>query len=120
MKGKYCQKWTIAANWVFYTGDAVTFPSGQYIIDGNSVPLYTERNGYRMPDYHRMDISATYMGKQTRRFKSSWNFSIYNVYARENAYSISFRQSESDPNTTEAVQIALFRFVPSVTWNFKF
>ena len=117
---KLSQKWTLAANWVYYTGDAVTFPSGQYIIDGNSVPLYTERNGYRMPDYHRLDISATYMGKQTRRFNSSWNFSLYNVYAHENAYSISFRESEDNPYENEAVQLSLFSIIPSITWNFKF
>lgn len=117
---KLSKKWSIAANWVYYTGDAVTFPSGQYYIDGNVVPLYTERNGYRMPDYHRLDFSATYWGKQTKRVKSSWNFSLYNVYARENAYSISFRQSEANPESNEAVRLALFSIVPSVTWNFKF
>lgn len=117
---KLTDRWSLAANWVYYTGDAVTFPSGQYYIDGRVVPLYTERNGYRIPDYHRLDFSATFLGKQTRRVKSSWNFSIYNVYARENAYSISFRQSESNPEYNEAVRLALFSIVPSVTWNFKF
>ncbi len=113
-------KWTVSANWIYYTGDAVTFPSGQYVIDGRTVPLYTERNGYRMPDYHRMDLSVTLLGKQTRKIKSSWNFSIYNVYARENAYSISFREKEDEPGVNEAVQVALFSIIPSITWNFKF
>ena len=117
---KLSARWSIAANWVFYTGDAVTFPSGQYYIDGHVVPLYSERNGYRMPDYHRLDFSATLNGKQKRKVKSSWNFSVYNVYARQNAYSISFRQSESNPDVNEAVRLALFSIVPSVTWNFKF
>jgi len=117
---KINKKWTLAANWIYYVGDAVTFPSGQYVIDGRTVPLYTERNGYRMPDYHRMDISATLLGKQTRKIKSSWNFSLYNVYARENAYSISFREKEDFPGVNEAVQISLFSIIPSVTWNFKF
>ncbi|MEZ5084291.1 MAG: TonB-dependent receptor [Bacteroidales bacterium] len=114
------EKWTLSGNWVFYTGDAVTFPSGQYVIDGNTVPLYTERNGYRMPDYHRLDISATLLGDQTRKFKSSWNFSVYNVYARQNAYSITFREKEDFPGVNEAVQTALFSIIPSITWNFKF
>jgi len=117
---KLSDRWTISANWIYYTGDAVTFPSGQYVIDGNTVPLYTERNGYRMPDYHRLDVSATLMGKQTRRFHSSWNFSLYNVYARQNAYSISFREKEDYPGVNEAVQFSLFSIIPSVTWNFKF
>jgi len=114
------RKWTVSANWIYYTGDAVTFPSGQYVIDGQTVPLYTERNGYRMPDYHRLDVSATLLGKQTRKIKSSWNFSLYNVYARENAYSISFREQEDEPGVNEAVQFSLFSIIPSVTWNFKF
>lgn len=113
-------KISVSATWIYYTGDAVTMPSGQYTIDGNIVPLYTERNGYRMPDYHRLDLSLTLKGKQTKKFQSSWNFSIYNAYARENAYSISFQESETIPGTMEAVQFSLFSIIPSVTWNFKF
>jgi hypothetical protein len=113
-------KWSISATWVYNTGNAVTFPSGKYEVDGQVQFLYTERNGYRMPAYHRLDIGATWQRKKTERFESSWNFSIYNAYARENAYTISFRQSETDPSKTEAVQVSLFRFVPSVTYNFKF
>lgn len=113
-------KWSLAATWIYSTGNAVTFPSGKYYVDGQVQFLYTERNGYRMPAYHRMDIGATWQRKKTEKFESSWNFSIYNVYARENAYAITFRQSESDPNKTEAVRIALFKIVPSATWNFKF
>lgn len=110
----------VSATWIYYTGDAVTMPSGQYLIDGNIVPLFTERNGYRMPDYHRLDLSLTLKGMQTSKFQSSWNFSIYNVYARENAYSISFEESETNPGTMESIQFSLFSIIPSVTWNFKF
>jgi len=110
----------LSANWVFNTGDAVTFPSGRYEIDGKIVPYYTERNGYRMPNYHRMDLGLTWITKKTERFEGSWNFSLYNTYGRENAYSIDFQPSEGDTNQTEAVQLSLFRWVPSVTYNFKF
>ncbi|MBU3661460.1 MAG: TonB-dependent receptor [Flavobacteriales bacterium] len=113
-------KLSVSATWIFYTGSAVTFPSGKYYIDGNIQWLYTERNGYRMPNYHRLDLSVTYYNKKTDKFESSWNFGIYNAYARENAWTISFRESETDPTKTEAVQIALFRLVPSITYNFKF
>ena len=113
-------KLSVSATWVFYTGSAVTFPSGKYYIDGNIQWLYTERNGYRMPNYHRLDLSVTYYNKKTDKFESSWNFGIYNAYARENAWTISFRESKTDPTKTEAVQIALFRLVPSITYNFKF
>ncbi|CAN5150547.1 TonB-dependent receptor [soil metagenome] len=113
-------KWSLAATWVYNTGSAVSFPSGKYFIDDQVQFLYTERNGYRMPAYHRLDFGATWERKKTAKFESSWNFSIYNVYARENAYTITFRQSETDPTRTEAVQTSLFRLIPSITYNFRF
>jgi hypothetical protein len=110
----------ISANWIYYTGSAVTFPSGKYYIGDITVPYYTERNGYRMPAYHRLDLGVTLYNKKRERFESSWNFSVYNAYARRNAYSITFRRNASDPNRQEAVRTALFRIVPSVTYNFSF
>ena len=114
------KKWSFSATWVYYTGNAVTFPSGKYNINGQSVFVYSERNGYRMPDYHRLDLGATVVTKKTKRYESSWNFSVYNAYARANAYSISFQDDPNDPTRTQAVQTTLFKIVPSVTWNFKF
>ncbi len=75
-----------------------------------------------MPSYHRLDFAATLEPKfkVNRKIESSWTFGLYNVYGRENAYSINFGDSETDPNKTEAVRTSLFRFVPSITWNFKF
>jgi TonB dependent receptor len=104
------------------TGNAVTFPSGKYQANGQTVFLYTERNGYRMPAYHRLDFAATLEAKKNnrRRLQSSWTFGLYNVYGRANAFTITFRDSKTDPTKTEAVRTALFRYIPSVTWNFKF
>jgi hypothetical protein len=116
------KKWNISGTWVYNTGSAVTFPSGKYNAAGQTVFLYTERNGYRMPAYHRMDIGVNYEPSinKTRKYKSSWSFGLYNVYGRENAFSINFRENKDDKTKTEAVQTSLFRFIPSVTWNFKF
>ncbi|KAA9345657.1 TonB-dependent receptor [Adhaeribacter soli] len=114
------EKWTFSSTFVYYTGNAVTFPSGKYRINDRIENLYTERNGYRMPAYHRLDVGATWIRKKTEKFESSWSFSIYNVYGRENAYIIQFEQSETDPSRTEAKQIALFKMVPSFSYNFKF
>jgi hypothetical protein len=114
------KKLSVSALFVFYTGNAVTFPTGKYVVNGETQFSYTERNAARMPNYHRLDLGLTWIRKNTEKFESSWNFSIYNAYARENAYQINFRQSESDPNKTEAVQTTLFRIVPAITWNFKF
>ncbi|MBL7767008.1 MAG: TonB-dependent receptor [Chitinophagaceae bacterium] len=114
------KKLKVSANWVYNTGSAVTFPSGSYVVDGNTVPYYTERNGYRMPAYHRMDVGITWERKKTEKRESSWNFSLYNAYGRENAYSISFQQNPDNPDQTEALQTSLFRWIPSITYNFKF
>jgi hypothetical protein len=110
----------LSGTWVYNTGNAVTFPSGKYLVDNRIITFYTERNGYRMPDYHRLDLAATWVQKKTKRFESSWSFSVYNVYNRMNAYSISFRPSETNPDQTEVVKLSLFPVLPSVTYTFKF
>ncbi len=113
-------KLKISAVWVYNTGNAVTFPSGKYEVAGRTISYYTERNSYRMPDYHRLDLGLTWIRKQTSKYESSWNFSIYNAYGRANAYFISFRPKEDNSGQTEAVQVSLFRFIPSVSYKFKF
>ncbi len=114
------KKWTFSANWIYYTGSAVTFPAGKYRLDDQTVYYYTERNAYRMPAYHRLDLGATWLLKQKKRFSSELTISLYNAYGRENAYTILFRDNKDDPDKTEAVQTALFKYIPSVTYNFKF
>lgn len=115
------KKWVLSANWVYYTGNAVSFPAGKYIVRTDRlVYYYTSRNGYRMPDYHRLDIAATVQLHQTRRYHSTLHFGLYNAYGRANAYSMYFRESREHPDLTEAVQLTLFRFIPSVTYNFNF
>jgi len=113
-------KWNFSATWVYYTGNAVTFPSGKYGLNGTVLNYYTERNGYRMPAYHRLDISVTWIRKKTATKESSWTFSVYNAYARSNAYSISFQPDPDNPQQTQAIQTTLFKIVPSITYNFKF
>jgi hypothetical protein len=108
-------KWSSSATWVYNTGNAVTFPSGKYWIDGQVFNYYTERNGYRMPAYHRLDLGAVWQGEN-----SGWTFSLYNAYGRDNAYSIRFQQDPNDKTKTQAVQTSLFKFVPSITYNFRF
>jgi hypothetical protein len=97
----------------------VTFPTGRYIVDGRIVFLYTERNGYRMPDYHRLDLSVTYKNKTRKRWDSDWNLSIYNVYARKNAYQIYFQRVNENSTQFQAVKLALFSIIPSITYNFR-
>ena len=114
------KKWTLSANFVYNTGNAVTFPTAKYSVDGVTTFYYSERNDYRMPAYHRLDFGATLLGKKRKKWEGSWTFSLYNVYGRENAYSITFEDNPDDPTKTRALQTSLFRWVPSVTYNFKF
>lgn len=114
------KKWSLSATWVYNTGNAVTFPTGKYRIDGKVNYVYSERNASRMPSYHRMDVGVTWNNKKTEKFESSWNLSIYNLYARENAYQISFEQDPNDATRTRAMQTTLFRIIPSINYNFKF
>ena len=111
-------KWTVSGVFVYSTGNAVTFPTGKYSLGEQTIYQYANRNANRMPDYHRLDLTATYENK--KKNAGSWNFSLYNVYGRENAYQISFQDDPSDNSKTQIIQTALFRWVPSITYNFKF
>lgn len=113
-------RWNFSGTWVYRTGNAITFPSGKYEVDGQVQLYYTERNGYRMPAYHRLDLGATYTFTKRGSYESSLNFSVYNAYARKNAFSIDFEQVPDDPSKTQAVLTYLFTIMPSVTYNFKF
>lgn len=113
------KKIALSSSFIYYTGDAVTFPSGKYQINGTVVPYYTERNGYRMPDYHRLDLGLTVYFKERPKFEHNLNISIYNTYARENAFTITFEEDKDNPGKTKAIQTTLFKIVPSITYNFN-
>ncbi|MEZ4805991.1 MAG: TonB-dependent receptor [Flavobacteriales bacterium] len=134
----HSKRWTFGATFVYATGQAVTLPVNRYFIEGRLVSEYTERNGYRMAPYHRLDLAATLRNKTTKqrtdpvtgetttvekRWKSSWTFSVYNAYNRANPYFIYFA-NDGDPAAgtfqVQAKQVSLFTILPSVTWNFKF
>jgi hypothetical protein len=114
------KKIKVSASWVYYTGDAVTFPSGNYEIEGQTIPQFTERNGYRMPNYHRLDLGMEFIFKKKKNYEHSLTVSVYNAYNRKNAYSITFKESKKDPTRIGAYQTSLFPIVPSFTYNFNF
>lgn len=114
------KRWSLSATWVYYTGNAVTFPSGKYVLDGKTMFYYKDRNANRMPAYHRLDLGATWIRKRTATFESSWTFSLYNAYGHDNPYTITFQDSKTDPTKTDVIQTTLFKLVPSFTYNFKF
>lgn len=115
------KKWSFGANFIFQTGRPTTYPEGQYVFDGLVIPIYEARNSSRLTPYHRMDVSATLTTKsaEQKRWKGEWVFSIYNVYNKKNAASISFRENK-DTFKNEAVRLSIFGIIPSVTYNFKF
>jgi hypothetical protein len=114
------KRWVFSLAWIYQTGNAVTFPSAKYEINGQKVSYFTERNGYRMPASHRLDIAVTFRNKISKKFRSSFTVGIYNVYNQYNPYSITFQENEIDPTKTDAVQLSLFGIIPTVTWNFSF
>jgi len=113
-------KWTLSGLFVYSTGNAVTFPTGKYEINGETIFHYDSRNENRMPAYNRLDLSATYERKKYKNFQGSWTFGVYNAYGRQNAYTIDFQDNPENPGTTRAWQTSLFRWIPNITYNFKF
>ena len=130
--------WVLSGVFVYATGNSITLPTERYVIGGDVYTQFTARNGYRTTPYHRMDIGATYTPskrknkkKKNKKFESTWNFSIYNVYSRKNPYFIYFalegleedgeNQNIQNGNVEpKAYQVSIFPILPSVTWNFNF
>lgn len=118
---------SVSSNFVFLTGIPVTLPSDKYIFEGNLIPHFTERNTERLPNYHRLDFSLQLAGKTTNKYgekrknQDYWVFTLYNVYARKNAFSYFYRESVNNPGLGEVVQYSIFgTIIPSITYNFKF
>lgn len=112
----------VSATWVFSSGSTATFPTGRFTYGNLIAPVYSDRNDYRLPDYHRLDFGITLneKKKENRKYHHSWVLSVYNVYNRHNTYSIRFEQSAADPNQTIAMKTYLFGIIPTVTFNFNF
>lgn len=116
------KRFVVSANWIYATGSPVTFPTGRAEVGGKIIPIYSDRNAYRYPDYHRLDLSVTFYSKPKPGKKFNWdlNFSLYNAYDRHNTWSINFVQDSENPNVTYAEKVYLFGIVPSLTFNFHF
>ncbi|EDP69918.1 outer membrane protein [Flavobacteriales bacterium ALC-1] len=115
------KKWSFSSNFIFQTGQSATFPNGQYQYNGIVIPSFEARNSSRLSSYHRLDLAVNYRPKPNsdKKFKGEWVFGIYNVYNRRNAANITFRENRMS-GTNEAVRLAIFGIVPSVSYNFKF
>lgn len=125
--GSYEQskKWTFSSVFIYGTGNAITLPTAFYFVGGTLVEQYSKTNSYRMPSYHRLDVSATYTPQHTkpRRWQGSWTFSIYNIYNHTNPYFLYIDKTETQANGTlklKVMEVYILPLLPSVTYNFKF
>ena len=125
-------RWNVGMNWTYYTGAPYSSPVSFYQFNGLEVPLYDQKNNDRLPDYHRLDLSATLnLNKNPEsRFRHDLMFSIYNFYSRKNALFVNYNKAEQpdgsfkvpgnllDKNAV-STQFYLFQFTPSIAYNFK-
>ena len=131
---KLAKRWVFNMNWVYSSGVRFSSPTGFYYYQGYNVPIYTEKNNSKLPEYHRMDISASFrLNKNTKnKFKHHIVFSLYNLYGRENPISVNFNKIETGQGSfvipsdiiseSQIVPTAIYLFgtVPSLTYRFKF
>jgi hypothetical protein len=113
-------RWSFSANFTYSTGRPTTYPTSKIRVEGYVFPHFSERNGFRIPDYHRLDISFTYRSISNKRFLGGdWTFSVYNLYGRKNAFSVFFNDVEGAPPQPYKLSVLGIPF-PSVSYNFKF
>ncbi len=114
-----CRGWEFSAMWRYNTGQALTAPSSKYEVNGRTYYYYAERNGYRAPASHRLDLSATHT-KRLRHATRIWSFGIYNAYNRYNPFVIRFVNDEDKPSGTNTKLTAMFGIVPSISYTLKY
>ncbi|MDZ4715152.1 MAG: TonB-dependent receptor [Cytophagales bacterium] len=127
------KRWSASANFIYTSGTPTTFPTSRYTQQGILIPHNAEasRNNVYLNDYHRLDISFRLEGKKVRKGKERknsdyWVFSLYNVYARKNPFSIYFSQNDQrlpsgQPLQSDATQLSIIgTIVPAVSYNFRF
>ena len=123
---------SFSATWLFLTGSPFTSPTGFYYYEGNSIPIYTNRNNDRLPDYNRLDLSSTIkLNKKEKRFRHSLTFSLYNAYNRQNPYSVNFNkiqtpegfvtpQDRNNPQELVSTMRSVMGIIPCVMYTFNY
>lgn len=114
---KFNDRWEVTTAWIYHTGNHITLPVERYTVywefyNGNSTPeptdiyVYSSKNGYKMPDYHRLDIGFFYTPQKYRNRNVRWSFNIYNAYNHQNAYYLYYK--ESSDGTLKLYQKTIF------------
>jgi hypothetical protein len=108
--------------WLYTSGAPITLPTGKWEHANMTIPAYSDRNTYRLPAYHRLDLSMTIQmnKKPNKKFQNELNISCFNAYNRKNPFTIFFEADEDNPSNMKAYSMSMFGVVPSITWNFKF
>ncbi len=120
---KFNDKYSVSTVFIYTSGNNMTLPSSRYMFQGGIINTYTNKNSYRMPSYHRLDLSFTYTAPKKKRIESIWKFSIYNVYNHKNPFFIAIQADGDVQNynlNVKAKQVNLLPILPSITWSFKF
>lgn len=116
---KLNDRWDFCATWKLNSGQALTAPSAKYMLDGKYYYYYAERNGYRAPTYHRLDVSANYTTKY-KRHTGTWSFGIYNIYNQKNTFNIMFENDSRTQTGVQAYKFSLFGIIPTVSYSIKY
>ena len=120
------RRWSFNAVFTYSTGRPVTIPEKTYSYGGDQLIYYSDRNDYRLPDYHRLDLSIS-LGENLRtdqRGKGSLTFSLMNVYGRKNPYSLFYKREPASAGSARSFQLyqlyILGRPLPTITYNYSF
>lgn len=119
MMYNFNRHWSLSASWIFLSGTPLTAPDVKYEISDVTCYYYSQRNAYKTPPTHRLDISAKYTHKG-RRFTYEWAFGFYNLYCRYNPFIVYFKDDANSPSGTQAVLQAMYPIIPSVSYTLKF
>ncbi len=124
LTGEYSinSKWSFAGTFKFTSGGHVTVPEGDFSYNGANFNYYSSRNGYTLPSFHRLDLSATYKSpkNKSRKIKREWVYSIFNVYNRKNIYALFIKPDPVNIDMAKAFNFYLHGIVPSISLNFSF
>lgn len=111
--------WSLSSSWRYTTGQAMTAPAAKFELSGETHYYFGDRNVNRAPDYHRLDISASY-SKQKGKSTRTWTFALFNAYNRYNPFLVTYKEDASKPSGTKAVVTSLFGIVPTVSFTYKY
>ncbi|ELR69419.1 TonB-dependent receptor [Fulvivirga imtechensis AK7] len=111
---------TLSTIFTYSTGRPVTLPSAKFEYMDQQLAYFDSRNGSRIPDYHRLDLSITFKSRSTKKvFNGEWNFTVYNVYGRQNAYSVFFDDRPGSPPQAYKLSVLNAPF-PSLSYTLNF